>query len=227
MSEATTIQQPPEVADGDCYPVAYRFLVGTNLPTVRLCHGTVIRPSDGVRHTHAWIEHTTTEDVPVNDDWLPGDVRTVPVTMTVVVDQANGNNVMMSAAAYYKLGRVHDVTRYTKSEAMRIAVSVGHYGPWMHPTEPWAEIPCRWSGSIPFWVLDRMREECEDWTMTADDVVSIWVDNMHDNAMDQAREDGTLPDLDDDPAICGSCNGAGEDRYEQVCSSCGGRGVER
>ena len=35
-------------------------------------------------------------------------------------------------------------------------------------------------------------------------------------------------DDDDEPAICGSCNGSGEGQYDGTrCTACGGRGTER
>lgn len=114
-----------EVADGDCFPVAYRLAIAEHAGDVRLCHGLVVREHDGLAHPHAWVEVTATHDVPVLDT-----DRTMPVTLTVAIDKANGHDVSLPAVVYRKVGQAHDVVEYEPLRAMTLAVSSGHFGPW-------------------------------------------------------------------------------------------------
>jgi hypothetical protein len=115
---------PPEVADGDCFPTAFRLLREGD-ESMRLCHGTVVRSTDGRHHSHAWVESTRTYDVPVLDT-----DQTMAVTLTTAIDKANGNDIEMPATVYRKIGQAHDVVEYVRTDAMRLAVQTGHFGPW-------------------------------------------------------------------------------------------------
>lgn len=91
---------------GDCYESAATAILDVRTDEARLVHGTVWHEASG-RHGHAWVEFGDT-----------------------VLDRSNGNDVELPRSAYYALGRVEDVRRYTAREA-RLAMSrTGHYGPW-------------------------------------------------------------------------------------------------
>lgn len=111
-----------EQATGDCFVVAFRLVVDSD--EYRLCHGTVLRQEDGLRHWHAWVEQE------MEATFLLPDGGTIEAPLHVAIDKANGNDVMLPVAVYYKFGRVDDLTTYSRVEAMRLAVSHGHYGPW-------------------------------------------------------------------------------------------------
>lgn len=107
---------------GNCFPVAFRLCCDHGYI---LCHGTVKRPDDGLRHAHAWVEHTDTYDVPLHDG-----SGTVEVELTVAIDKSNGHDMTLPVEVYHRVGRTEDVERYTRDQAMRLAVQTGHYGPW-------------------------------------------------------------------------------------------------
>jgi len=109
---------------GDCYVVAARLITSAEFltdPTARLVHGTVERRSDGLRHSHAWIETSQTFE---NDAWPH------PITMITCIDRSNGLDMALPGELFYKVGRVSDVTRYTPVEAMKEMLRTGQYGPW-------------------------------------------------------------------------------------------------
>lgn len=95
-----------KAATGDCYEVAARL----TKPGFELVHGTVVG-SKTRRHGHAWIEYES------GGYWM-------------VIDRSNRNNVTMIREAYYAIGRVRVVQRYTWLEAMSNMMDSGHYGPW-------------------------------------------------------------------------------------------------
>ncbi len=97
-----------EHRNGDCYVVALRFVLDHG-QDFKLCHGSVIGtgPVEGIPFGHAWVE--------IND---------------MVIDQANGNSMMLPKDIYYQAGNVKDVARYTISEARRMMIQHETYGPW-------------------------------------------------------------------------------------------------
>lgn len=98
--------------DGDCYAVAGRdILFRDDSEGYVLCHGTVTGRGriQGIRYGHAWIE---TQD-------------------GLCIDKSNGLDAEMPRAAYYALGKVEQVRRYTPSEARRLMVRHKHFGPWI------------------------------------------------------------------------------------------------
>lgn len=105
---------------GNCYQWHYEAILhgnfdGTSLSEIvpdpdrlRLCHGTVIHPdAENPRHGHAWLE---AEDL--------------------CAFISNGKIHSIPAFAYYALGNIKDVKRYTLQEAASWGVKTGHYGPW-------------------------------------------------------------------------------------------------
>jgi hypothetical protein len=100
---------------GDCYAVAGRAAINAAMAgaEVKVVHGTVA--TDEVpRHGHAWIEY--------QHPAMP--------TVWLVRDMANGHDVTLPRAAYYRAGRVANVARYDGDEAIKQMVSSGHFGPW-------------------------------------------------------------------------------------------------
>ena len=122
-----------EKKDGDCFKVAASIValfdcqfaltksefaatelvraIGREEYNVYLTHGWVTRPTDGVRHEHAWVE-------------IP-DVR-------LVIDYSNGLEVMTPIAHYYKAGKVNPacIKQYGYDETRQLLVKHEHYGPW-------------------------------------------------------------------------------------------------
>ena len=62
---------------------------------------------DGVRYGHAWVE--------INGS---------------VIDPSNGRTICMKREAYYALGKVDAVRRYSFQETIRQMADTAHYGPW-------------------------------------------------------------------------------------------------
>lgn len=97
--------------NGDCYQVAGRAAMDAmgDVPGFLVAHGTVVGqgPVSGVQFGHAWIEIGDT-----------------------VIDMSNGLNATMQVDAYYALGKITDVSKYTAREAMNLMVETGHFGPW-------------------------------------------------------------------------------------------------
>ena len=100
---------PPE-ATGTCFPDALRLACfgGLDVPEehVRLVHGRVYGrgEAEGWRFSHAWVE-----------------------TGGLVFDPSGE---IVPLAAYYVIGRVIDVHRYTVPEARMLALLSEHCGPW-------------------------------------------------------------------------------------------------
>lgn len=109
-----------EPEDGDCFVVAFKLCDENEW---MLCHGTVTRAADGVRHEHAWVEVRGKLSVPV-------DGRVVEVPSVLAVDRANGHDVTLPALAFRNLGQISDVVEYTPDEARALALQTGHFGPW-------------------------------------------------------------------------------------------------
>ena len=64
----------------------------------------------------------------------------------------------------------------------------------MPSDDPWEEINVEVHVTVPRWMVDLARKEYDDPTMTADDLVAMWIENMEANTYDCARDDGTMPD---------------------------------
>jgi hypothetical protein len=108
---------------GNCAQVAFDLVAEHR--TWVLCHGTVVRQEDGLAHFHAWVERTAVQYIPLHDG---SDVMAVVVT--TAIDRSNGHDVELPAEYYRKVGQAHDVTEYEWSEALTLATTTGHYGPW-------------------------------------------------------------------------------------------------
>lgn len=108
---------------GDCFVVAFKLVLDHEEYT--LCHGTVVRHTDGLHHGHAWCEYTITHDVPVH-----GTTDTMPMSLTLAVDKSNGLDVTLPAALYRRAGEVYDVAEYDQVTAAAHALRTKHYGPW-------------------------------------------------------------------------------------------------
>lgn len=95
---------------GDCYEVAAELVVAAEYPGYELVHASVWHPAVG-RHGHAWVE------VQEPDGWY-------------CIDKSNGHDKVVPRERYYALGKVEDVTRYTRLQTMYQLLEFEHYGPW-------------------------------------------------------------------------------------------------
>lgn len=95
---------------GDCFVVALQNVMADR--GLYLCHGIVSGqgPLRGIRFAHAWNE----------------------TQFGYVIDQSNGNDVVMPRDAYYALGEIDesDVRYYDFDEMAECVVRYGTYGPW-------------------------------------------------------------------------------------------------
>jgi hypothetical protein len=119
MSNENT-QNEDEDGDGNCFLVAAQLVMDANLRGFRTdnlftCHGTVSGQEAllGTRFIHAWVELETD-------------------AVTIVIDQSNGNNIVMPREAYYRLGEIDTdtVRRFTSGKTIDNLLRTGHYGPW-------------------------------------------------------------------------------------------------
>lgn len=98
---------------GDCFIVSGKFIMNNNLPDMKLVHAMVTGQGNikGIRYEHAWVE--------IGD---------------VVIDQSNGNNIIMRKEQYYKLGKVKEkpgeYASYDKQQALLMFTEHRTYGPW-------------------------------------------------------------------------------------------------
>lgn len=100
---------------GDCFLAHGNFIFADTKGKYTLCHGTVYHSLTG-RHEHCWLEY--------EEKFESG------FTQMMVKDISNGNDVEMPQDAYYRLGKVEDVKRYTRKEATGHMLTHMTYGPW-------------------------------------------------------------------------------------------------
>ena len=123
---------------GDCFMVAGRLQASDH--DLVLVHGTVLAQVEGgtakvgQRHWHAWVERTSTHSHPD----FPG----MSFVIVDCIDKANGNDVTLPLAMYYKVGRVEDVRKYTRDEAAVLMLQYRHWGPWDNEHPP--NTPADW-----------------------------------------------------------------------------------
>lgn len=166
ISSLLDLMGEPQIADGPspdwkhkCYAVSLRFFaerpvevegVGTHPPIVALCHGfpTINRPGHphhGTVFGHAWVEITTTQDVPEvlqAAGW--------PETITHVGCWCPVTGTVLPLPLYYTVGNIdpEDVKRWTsavevfdilKSPVSELAGHVGNWAEWEHldPAPVW------------------------------------------------------------------------------------------
>lgn len=96
---------------GDCFDVAGRMIMDAEGNDMKLVHGEVYSRHFKRRIWHAWIEMGG------------GDV---------VLDHSNGGRVVMRSERYYKIAKLKEkhVKRYTRDEACKLMLDIGHFGPW-------------------------------------------------------------------------------------------------
>lgn len=98
---------------GDCFEVAGRAVIQPSIPGLKLVHAHVTGQGKlkGKRFPHAWNE--------IGD---------------VVLDNSNGNNIVMRKEQYYDLGKVlttpGEYAIYSDVEAKKKMVQKKHFGPW-------------------------------------------------------------------------------------------------
>ena len=112
---------------GDCFEVAAGLVIHDNENKYVLVHGTVLSTTRGgtapigYRHAHAWVEYESTFE---HESWPQ------PIVVATCVDKANGNDVELPAALYYKVGHVQVTGRYARWKAIEMMAQTGNYGPW-------------------------------------------------------------------------------------------------
>jgi len=104
--------------DGDCFDKAVEVAecLEKHYPDIRIVHGEPIGTGGealGIRFPHAWVELD-----------LNG--------LVFVIDESNGNSVMISKNDYYTIGNIveADAMKYTMTEARIMMLKHKHYGPW-------------------------------------------------------------------------------------------------
>ena len=85
------------------------YLGITEEAELALVHGMVTRPTDQLRHPHAWVE------------WLE---------KGLVLDFSNGHQHLIPRDLYYRAGQISKVFTYSVSSARFELVDHTHYGPW-------------------------------------------------------------------------------------------------
>lgn len=88
-------------SEGDCYSRAGKLIFEKRFKDAFLCHGMVYHLKSGW-HDHAWIEFDN-----------------------IVYDKT-----IWPKDAYYRLGKIKNVKRYTIIEAAHKMFVSKHYGPW-------------------------------------------------------------------------------------------------
>ena len=91
---------------GDCYEVHANAILESSDDGLRLCHGEVWHDSTGW-HGHAWLEK--------------GDL---------CIDLSNGRQILMKKDMYYKIGKIEQVTTYTREETIKKILETEHWGNW-------------------------------------------------------------------------------------------------
>ena len=123
--------------EGDCYPTANKMVMdkigAADEDNWRAVHGVVSGQGEleGVRFGHAWVEETQRFPVP---EGIPDEQRAAweRMSVTIVHDKSNGNDVSMPAEMYYNIGQIDKSTlqRYTPTETARNMARSMHHGPW-------------------------------------------------------------------------------------------------
>lgn len=96
---------------GDAEQAAIKLLTVMDVKQtdIRLVHGWVARPGDGLMHPHAWVE--------------------IP-EMQLVLDHSNGHKALMHRERYRQLGKVKGTLEYDYEQARKMMVDYATYGPW-------------------------------------------------------------------------------------------------
>lgn len=103
---------PDENQHGNCYEVAFHNVMEDGPSgTMLLCHGIVCGQGalSGIKFPHAWNE-----------------------IGNMVLDESNGNSILMLQSEYYSTGKIDPATvyKYNFEEMGRKALDFGTYGPW-------------------------------------------------------------------------------------------------
>lgn len=122
------------IGSGLCFPNAVKYLVGGPNGTL-LVHGLVVHPHYNYRHVHAWCE-------------LNGRV----------IDTSKLNKVEVPKLAYYALGGVTYVKRYSLIDAYCVMDKSEHYGPWDELLDAYQELAQGFHTEGLDWVIVRQSE---------------------------------------------------------------------
>lgn len=97
---------------GDCFQVAGNRIIESDIKhdkDMRLVHGTAWSEKLKQRIKHAWIEIANGK---------------------VVLDNSNGHRGIVLREKYYAMGKIKDVKKYTKKEALKNMLEKGTWGEW-------------------------------------------------------------------------------------------------
>ena len=97
---------------GECYAACGTAILLGELKGL-LCQGEVFNPKSGRFHGHCWIEN-----------------QVMSHGIVWVVDIGTERTVSMPRDAYYNLGRVRRVKRYTPEKARELLSKTKRWGPW-------------------------------------------------------------------------------------------------
>jgi len=100
---------PDENKNGDCYVVAYRYIMSH--PKVTLVHGLVHGQGalEGIVYNHAWIEDGN---------------KIIDLTLPKKIQKS------LSKDIYYAIGNIKVTFKYTYKEVIEKSQEFGTYGPW-------------------------------------------------------------------------------------------------
>jgi hypothetical protein len=122
--DATEVAEPG-VTRSDCYSVAIlalcKFMAD---PDARLCHGQVRNTVDGTGEYigHAWVE---TPGTATYEDGSKG-----PITVVVDYTQPDPNARGLPLDFFMDQTGARDVRRFTREEALALAIKFHSDGPW-------------------------------------------------------------------------------------------------
>jgi len=128
--------EPEPEALGDCFEVAFRYLMEARNPEARLVHAVCLigtGPRIDLPYGHAWVEVPLElaglEDIIAEKFGAEREVLLESLPR-VCIDLSNGRDIRVPHPFYYLGGRPTQIHRYTFLEAANLAIDTGIYGPW-------------------------------------------------------------------------------------------------
>lgn len=109
VSVYTLHPEPPDLCHGAKIGLKVMEFLDIPADELALVHGMVTRPTDQLRHAHAWIE------------WRP---------KALVLDFSNGHQHIIPRELYQRAGQILQYRMYTQAEARLEMVDSAHHGPW-------------------------------------------------------------------------------------------------
>jgi hypothetical protein len=107
----------------DCFTLALLTLTTSENQDCRLVHGWVTSSFTGESIQHAWCEMPA---IATYDDGSEG-----PIIVAIDLTQVDVRARVIPAEMLYEKIKAHDLKRFTKAEAVALAIATGHDGPWL------------------------------------------------------------------------------------------------